>query len=66
MRGQCSTTSELFDPAADIFATGATMASPRSGHAATRLPDGRVLVTGGRNALPGTVLNSAEFYNGPF
>ena len=60
-------TSELFDPALNLFEIGAPMASPRSGHAATRLLDGRVLVTGGRNALGGggTVLNSAEIYNGP-
>jgi hypothetical protein len=57
--------SELFDPAIAAFAAGGTMSSPRSGHAATRLGDGRVLVTGGRNGLPGTVLNTAEYYNGP-
>jgi len=33
--------------------------------AKVRLQDGRVLITGGRNALPGAVLKSAELYNGP-
>ena len=56
--------SALFEPAANVFHPGATMTSKRSGHAATRLQDGRVLVTGGRNAV-GTVISSAEFYNGP-
>ena len=58
-------TSELFDPSIAAFATGAVMASPRSDHASIRLPDGRVLVMGGRNAQPGTVLSSTELYNGP-
>jgi hypothetical protein len=58
-------TSQLFDPTLNLFEIGAPMATPRSGHAATRLPDGRVLVTGGRDALPGVVLKSAELYNGP-
>jgi uncharacterized protein YjbI with pentapeptide repeats len=56
--------SELFDPLANIFETGAPMTSPRSGHAATKLLNGLVLVTGGKNAA-GTVINSAEFYSSP-
>jgi len=58
-------TSELFQPGAgfDIFAVGASMTVARSGHAATMLPDGRVLITGGTGV--GGVVNSAELYNGP-
>ena len=42
------------------------MAVGRSAPTATRLPDGRVLVSGGRAVLGGAVRNTAELYNGPF
>jgi len=60
--------SELFEPGPgfDLFATtGVSMTNARSGHTATRLRDGRVLVTGGTGAS-NTAINSAELYNGPF
>lgn len=38
---------ELYDPVADTWTTLASMATPRFRHAAVRLADGRVLVTGG-------------------
>jgi Galactose oxidase, central domain len=59
--------SELFEPGPglDLFATGVSMTNARSGHTATRLQDGRVLVTGGTGAS-GAAINSAELYNGPF
>jgi len=38
---------ELFDPAAGTFAVGPAMREARSGHTATVLRDGRVLVVGG-------------------
>lgn len=37
----------LFDPTSSSFAPGGTLAAARSGHTATRLADGRVLVVGG-------------------
>ncbi|MFO1322513.1 MAG: kelch repeat-containing protein [Burkholderiales bacterium] len=55
--------SELYEPAINLFATGASLAGARYGHTATTLPDGRVLVIGGRNFT--SVLNTAELYNGP-
>jgi Galactose oxidase, central domain len=60
-------TSELFEPGmgADLFATGASLTNPRSGHTATRLLDGRVLILGGTGSA-GTAINSAEFYDGPY
>lgn len=40
-------TSEIFDPQTETFSAGPPMTAVRYAHAATRLDDGRVLVTGG-------------------
>ena len=61
-------TSEMFEPnppGADNFMTGVSLTNARSGHTATRLQDGRVLVLGGTGST-GPAINSAEFYNGPY
>ena len=45
-QGQFSTT-EIFDPATELWTPGPGLSEPRSGHSATLLPDGRVMFAGG-------------------
>ena len=40
-------TAELWDPATSTFENGPTLATARSGHTATLLDDGRILLVGG-------------------
>ncbi len=54
---------ELFDPTTGRFTATGSMGTARSDHTATRLADGRVLVTGGFNTMPGVGLTAAEIYN---
>jgi hypothetical protein len=55
---------ELYDPASGSFTVIGNMTTARAKHAATLLPDGRVLITGGmdRNGPQGRTA-SAEIYN---
>ncbi len=55
---------ELYDPATGTFALTGSLHSGRTVHTATRLLDGRVLVTGGRNAgLDTNNQSSVEIYD---
>jgi hypothetical protein len=59
----CMATAELYDPDSGTFAPTSDMTTSRSGHTATLLPDGRVLIAGGTSSqafIPG---NSAEIYD---
>jgi hypothetical protein len=47
---QAWNTTEIFDPITDSFVAGPIMTAPRSMHAATQLPNGTWLVSGGVNA----------------
>jgi len=52
---------ELFDPVAGVSVLGPAMTQPRSGHAAAKLANGKVLIAGG-TSIDG-VLQSAELYD---
>lgn len=57
---------ELYDPATDAFVATGNLNTDRSGHGATLLPDGRVLVIGGTQTTTpgyGICLTSAEVYD---
>jgi hypothetical protein len=60
-------TAELYDPVANSFTPLATtMTTPRIGHAASLLPNGQVLLTGGGNGTSTsafTVFSTAEAYS---
>src|SRR5437868_4648814 len=51
---------ELYDPVTGTFTATGNMTTPRGGHTATLLPDGRVLIAGG---YPGLPLATAELYD---
>lgn len=53
---------EVYDPAANAWTRGASMAAPRQGGMVVTLPDGRALVTGGFSRWGGPCLAAAEFY----
>lgn len=55
--------SELFDPSTGEFTAGPLLTTPRAGHTATLLPDGRVLVVGGYEAEGLPPLASAELFD---
>jgi N-acetylneuraminic acid mutarotase len=57
------TSAELYDPANGTWAATGGLAAARDSHTATLLPNGRVLVSGGRNSGTFTSLASAELYN---
>jgi hypothetical protein len=54
---------ELYDPSTGTFAATGDMTTSRSGHTATLLPNGQVLIAGGSSANSNPTLASAELYD---
>jgi hypothetical protein len=53
---------ETYDPGRGVFSAAGKLATPRAGHTATPLLDGRVLIVGGQDTK-GHPISSAEVYN---
>lgn len=54
---------QLFDPRSDTFVPTGPLTTIRTGHSATRLLDGRVLIAGGADICNSANLSSAEIYD---
>lgn len=57
------TSGDLFDSATQTFSTTGSLIYGRGAHAATKLGDGKVLVTGGQLNFTSTFYNSGEIYD---
>lgn len=54
---------EIFDPSTGLFTPTGSMTEPRQDHAATRLADGRVLVTGGTTSNDVPAVATSEIFD---
>jgi hypothetical protein len=62
-RASTVTSAEIYDAETGAFRTAGRMTTSRSGHAATVLPDGSVLISGGIQYWPARTLATAEIYD---
>jgi galactose oxidase-like protein len=53
---------DVYDPAMGVFSPAGDMITPRTGHTATLLSDGTVLLAGGITSLTWRALSTAELY----
>jgi Galactose oxidase, central domain/Kelch motif len=60
-QNQTLSSAELYDPQTATFTATGDMTTPRIGHTATLLPDGKVLIAGG--GINGNSVASAELYD---
>ena len=60
--GGGNASSELYDPATNLWSSAGGMSSQRTYHTATLLPNGKVLIAGG-SANNGVTTNSAQLYD---
>ena len=54
---------ELYEPSTGIWSSTGNLNTSRYAHAATVLPNGKVLIIGGYSGRPPNVLNTAELYD---
>src|SRR5262249_34363258 len=59
--GSILSSAELYHPASGTWTATGSLGTPRTAHAATLLPNGKVLVAGGDNGS--SILSSAELYD---
>ncbi len=60
--GGADNSAELYNPQTGTWTATGNMTTPRNGHTATLLADGKVLVAGGADNF-GRAVDSAELYN---
>ena len=60
-----ASSAEVYNPATNTFSPTGDMTTGRTGHTATLLLDGTVLITGGMSEINGGPLASAEIYSPP-
>ena len=61
--GSATSNVQIFDPSTRTYANAASLSIGRTGHTATALPDGRVVVVGGYTQLGNASLASVEIYD---